>query len=253
MIRTIYYFAVFLSFTFVAFLIFVVLWFVTVLFDRNRVVVHCFSRFWAKTIYRISPWWKIKLEGLENIEKGKSYIILSNHQAMLDIPLLYYLPLDFKWISKKEVYYIPVFGWVLWMHGDIAIERGGVASAKKMMTDADKYLKRGVSVSIFPEGTRTKDGQVHEFHPGAFLMAKKSKVDVLPVVINGTFDAFGPKGGKTRIAAPHTFTIKIMPAMPAAEVAKLRFNEICEKMETTIRTEHQRIAPRFYNNTESPA
>ena len=249
--KRIYYFTVFILFTLVAFVVFVLVWLFTVLFDRNRAMIHRYSRFWAKTIYRLSPWWKVKVEGLENIEKGKSYIILANHQAMLDIPLIYYVPLDFKWVSKKEVYKIPVFGWVLWMHGDVAIERGGAASAKKMITKADALLRRGVSIMMFPEGTRTKDGRVHKFMPGAFLLAKKSKVDLLPVVINGNYDAFGADG-RSGLQAPHTFTVRILPSLHSSEYEDMRFDEISRKMEDTIREEHVKLAPEYYiDNTES--
>ena len=245
--KTLYYSTTFILLTFVVFLGVVLVWLFTMPFDRNRKVLHRYSRLWAKIMYRIAPWWKVEIEGLENIEEGKAYIILSNHQAMLDIPLLYYLPLDFKWVSKKEVYYIPVFGWVLWMHGDVAIERGGAASAKRMITKADAYLRDGVSVIMFPEGTRSKDGRVHKFMPGAFLLAKRSRVDMLPVVINGNFDAFGKRG----IAVPHTFRIKVLPPVKSETYADMRFDKISEKAEEIIRAEHRRMAPQYYKDTQS--
>ena len=240
--KTFYYYTVSILFTSVVFFVFVIIWLFTLPFDRNRKVVHHYSRFWAKVIYGMSPWWKVEVEGLENIEKDKAYIVLSNHQAMLDIPLLYYLPLDFKWVSKKEVYFIPIFGWVLWMHGDVAIERGGAASAKRMINKSDSYLQDGVSVIMFPEGTRSKDGMVHRFMPGAFLLAKKSKTDMLPVVVNGNFDAFGKHG----LAAPHAFKLKVLPPVKREEFEDMSSGEISKKMEEIIRGEHRKMAPQYY-------
>lgn len=247
MFKTIYYVIVFSLFTLILFFGYLVVWALTVLFDKNRVVSHCYSRIWGKMIYKISPWWKVKVEGLENIEKGKSYIVLSNHQSMLDIPLLYVLPFNFKWISKREVYRIPFFGWVLWMHGDIAIERGGAASAKRMMNQCSAMLKRGVSVVMFPEGTRTKSGQVNKFQAGAFLLAKKSKVELLPVAIDGNFDAFSKTEKGLRMTAPHTFTVRILPAMAVADVANMKFDQISDTIHSQILEAHKAMAPQRYN------
>ena len=120
---------------------------------------------------------------------------------MLDVPLMYVLPLNFKWVSKREVMRIPIFGWVLQMHGDIAIERGSSRSARHMMEEADDYLSRGTSVTLFPEGTRTKTGRMGRFKEGAFLMAKSAGVGILPVVHDGNFEV--QNGWKLRM--PHTF------------------------------------------------
>lgn len=249
MFRTIFYLFIFILFTLIIFFGYLVIWVLTVAFDRNRAISHHYSRFWSKMIFKLNPWWKVEVEGLENIDKNKSYLVLSNHQAMLDIPLLYVLPFNFKWVSKKEVYRIPVFGWVLWMHGDIAIERGGAASAKRMMNQCSNMLKRGVSIIMFPEGTRTKDGQVRNFQAGAFLLAKKTKVDILPVVIDGTYDAFrGGKDGKFGISARHIFKVKILKPLPVEEVISMKFTEINDLMQNTIQQEHRIIAPNRYKN-----
>ena len=106
---------------------------------------------------------------------------------MLDIPLMYVLPTTFKWVSKKEVQKMPVFGWVLWMHGDIPVERGSRGSAKQMLERCRQRLSRGTSVIVFPEGTRTKTGEIGRFKDGAFLVAKHAGVGIQPVVIDGTW------------------------------------------------------------------
>lgn len=246
MCKTILYWALFSIFTLAAFFVYVVVWVLTVAFDRDRYVSHVYSRMWAKGIYAMFPLWKVKVTGLENIERGKSYIVLSNHQSMLDIPLLYTLPFNFKWVSKREVYKIPFFGWVLWMHGDVAIDRGGAASAKRMMNQCSALLKRGVSIVMFPEGTRTRTGRVEPFQAGAFLLAKKSKVELLPVVIEGNFDAMHRVNGKLRVSTPHRFEVRILPPMSVEDVASLKFDEISRRIEGVIREEHQRMVPGRY-------
>lgn len=247
MMKTVYYITIFILFSIVAFAVYAVVWLVTLPFDKNKEISHHYSRMWSRGIYGISPWWKIKVEGMEHVKKGHSYVVVSNHQSMLDIPLLYQLPFNFKWVSKQEVFRIPIFGWVLWMHDDIAIKRGGASSAKGMVDKADKMLKRGVSVVIFPEGTRTKTGRVNEFKPGTFIMAKRSKVEILPVVIDGTFNAFkGKDNGKFAIAAPHTFTVKVLPPIPVEAIEDMRFDELSEKLQSHIEKEHRTIAPEYY-------
>lgn len=249
-LKTIYYLTVLTLFTVVIFLFFSIVWLLTLLFDRNRVIVHRVSRFWSKTIYRLGPGWKVRVTGMENVIYGRPYVVVSNHQAMLDIPLLYELPFNFKWVSKREVYKIPIFGWVLWMHGDIGIERGGTASAKAMLTECAKHLKRGVSVIIFPEGTRTETGCVNSFKEGAMMLAQHSGADILPVVIDGTFDAFGRGSGAWGITAPHTFEVRILPPISATEISQTPTRELRDTLNTLMRDTHKAVAPHHYNDNQ---
>ncbi len=242
--KTIYYLTVLSLFTVFIFTVFAAVWLATVLFDRDRVVCHHVSRFWSMMIYRLSPWWCIEVEGIENVVSGRPYVVVSNHQAMLDIPLLYVLPFNFKWVSKREVYRIPVFGWVLWMHGDVAIERGASAAAKAMMQRCEAYLRRGVSIVMFPEGTRTKDGRVGSFKEGAMRLAQESGVEILPVVIDGTYDAFGSGG----IAAPHTFRVRILPALGTEEIGRSSVRELRDRLHGLMAETHREIAPRHYES-----
>ncbi len=235
--QTTCYLIVLALFTVAMFLVFCIAWLLTVPFDPcKRRVIHFLSRCWSKGMYIIHPWWRVRVEGLENIPRGGGpYVVVSNHQAMLDIPLLYALPLNFKWVSKREVYKIPIFGWVLWMHGDVAIERGGASSVKKMFADCNSYLKRGVSVIIFPEGTRTRTGRMGPFKEGALLLARQSNTPLLPVVIDGTYDAF-TKG----MVGPHTFRVRILPPVASADIS-------AEELHRQMIDQHRAIAPQRYS------
>ncbi|MDR2801974.1 MAG: 1-acylglycerol-3-phosphate O-acyltransferase, partial [Prevotellaceae bacterium] len=188
----------------------------TGLFDRNKKILHYYSCFWGLQYCWISPWWHIRMSGLENVKPKKKYVIMANHQSMIDICLLYKIPKPFKWISKKEAARIPFVGWALWLHHDVLISRDR-AGLKKMMKEAQEYLRRNVSITLFPEGTRTKDGQIHDFKEGGFLLAKTTKTAILPVIIEGTFDVLHKNSWLLR--RKQTFHIRILPEIPEEEVA----------------------------------
>lgn len=241
--KSVLYYVVTILFTLAYCVVFMLIFALTVPFDRQRAVLHRASRFWAKAIYAW-PLWRVKVEGREHIEKGVPYVVTVNHQAMLDIPLMYVLPFNFKWVSKREVYRIPIFGMVLWMHGDIAIERGAASSTKKMVHEADEYLRAGTSVIIFPEGTRTKDGRVHRFKEGAFLIAKSAGVGILPCVIEGT----GSLLDGWRLRMPHSFTVRILPPVSAGEVAAGEIKALAAEVNRRTTEAHQALRPDLYGN-----
>lgn len=223
--KSIAYYIAITIFTILFFVPFSLLFVLTVAFDRERALLHHASRLWSKTIFRINPWWRVRVEGLEHIQKGVPYVVITNHQAMLDIPIMYWLPFNFKWVSKREVAKMPIFGWVLRMHGDILIERGATGSAKKMIKDGCGRLRRGTSVIIFPEGTRSRDGHVGRFKEGAFLLAKSASVAILPCIIDGT----GSLNKGWRLAMPHRFSVKILPPISSEVVAQSDIKELTAK------------------------
>lgn len=227
-------------FTKVYFVPFTLLYLVTVPFDRERKALHMASRVWALAIFRLCPGWRIRTEGFDRIDRSRPYVVVVNHQSMLDIPLMYVLPLKFKWVSKKEVLKWPFFGWVLRMHGDITIERGSPRSAKNMMTEAGERLSRGTSIIIFPEGTRSKDGSVGRFREGAFKLAQNAGVDILPVVSEGTGCALD--GWKIR--KPHTLCVKALDVIPAAKVASSDAKSLAAELNESMRIEHEKLRER---------
>lgn len=164
-----------------------VAWLLCFPFDKGRRVVHELSRMMVRIFFFIPPCWRQQVIGREYIDKRKQYIIVMNHNRMLDIPALYYIPLNFRWVSKREVFRLPFFGQLLWLHGDICIDRGRAADAmKQLLRESKRWIGHGASIAIFPEGTRSKDGEIHRFKAGAFVLAKAVGVEILPVVIEGT-------------------------------------------------------------------
>ncbi|WP_303754435.1 1-acyl-sn-glycerol-3-phosphate acyltransferase, partial [uncultured Alistipes sp.] len=162
-------------------------------FQKSRRLVHELSRVLVRIFFFVPPCWRHRVIGMEHIDRRKSYVIVINHRAMIDIPALYFLPLNFRWVSKREVFRIPFFGQFLKIHGDICIDRGRAAEAMEQLLDEGRlWLGRGASVAIFPEGTRSKDGTVHRFKAGAFTLAREAGAEILPVVLDGTASLIRP-------------------------------------------------------------
>lgn len=194
------------------FFVALVVWVLSLPFDRGRKVVHCLNRFVTNIFFAPMPFWSFSVEGIENIDVAKSYVIVMNHTVMMDIPVMYRLPLYFKWVSKREVFYLPVFGQWLALRGDIAIRRGnGAESMAQVIEQGKRVIGWGQSVAIFPEGTRSKDGNIGRFKAGAFNLAKEAGVDILPVVIEGSDCVFSSKSGK--YSWRNKITLRVLPAV----------------------------------------
>ena len=154
-------------------------------FDPARRCIHELSRLLTRIFFCWPKWRKIT-HGVEKIDRKQPYVITINHTSMVDIPMLYRIPLNFRWVSKREVFRIPFFGQMLTLHGDICIDRSSSGAMAKVTTLGKKWLGRGASIAIFPEGTRSKDGEIHRFKSGAFTLAKEAGVPILPVVLHGS-------------------------------------------------------------------
>ena len=194
-------------------------------FDRKRKIVHAQCFWWADAVTALNPYWDVKVSGLENIDSQKTYVVVSNHQSLADIVLMYKTKMQFKWVAKDSLFKIPVLGWNMRIARHIRLSRGDFSSIKKVYREAATWLRQGVSVVFFPEGTRSDDLELGEFQNGAFKLAIKEKVPMLPILIQGTRDAI-PKGSwrfTTRISC----LIKVLPPIDTsaylpADFARLR-------------------------------
>ena len=193
-------------------------------FDKKRVVVHTLSKWITDVIFGLPIFMKREVIGLENIDPRKAYVMVLNHNSMVDIISIYNLPLIFKWVSKKEVYRIPIVGQLLFAHGDIVINRASAKEAMQLVhTRGLEWLKKGASVSIFPEGTRSKDGEIHNFKAGAFILAKDAGVPILPIVLDGT-DTMVHKGWLMNWR--NKITIRILPPVSAEDVVNRDIKDV---------------------------
>ncbi len=216
----------------VFFIIALLIWAVTKPFDKKLVALHIFSSFWGALYLWIMPLWSTTVSGRKNVVKGRTYVIVSNHQSQLDILLAYSLFFPFKWVSKAEVFKIPFIGWNMGLNEYIRIHRGRRDSIRKLMVDCKRTLEEGKTVYFFPEGTRSETGKVGEFKAGAFALAKRLKLPILPIVINGSKNAL-PKNGMS-LKGRHAMKIDILQEIPYETFADKSSDEITVEVRDLI-------------------
>lgn len=223
--------------------LFIIVWTVLVTFVLGSIVIlvsffdskgnmsHKIARLWARSILAVSSI-KVTVKGLSNIDPAASYIYMSNHQSNYDIPvLLGYLPIQFRWLAKAELFKIPIFGRGMRGAGYISIDRSNRRAAFKSLKEAAKIIKSGVSVLIFPEGTRSRDGNIRPFKKGGFVLAVDSGVPIVPVIIHGT-RAIMPKG--RILIKPGNVILEIQKPISTLNYARKTKEDLMEKVRNTI-------------------
>ena len=173
-----------------ALVIFVVTW----PFDRDGRVLHLFSCGWAQLYFWVSPGWSLRIEGRERLPWHGPAVLVSNHQSLGDILVLFGLYRPFKWVSKASNFRLPFLGWNMHLNRYVPLVRGDKESIAKMMARCERWLDRGVPVLIFPEGTRSPDNEMRPFKDGAFRLAHAKGCPLIPMVLTGTGDTL-PKHG----------------------------------------------------------
>jgi 1-acyl-sn-glycerol-3-phosphate acyltransferase len=189
------------------------IWLLTLPFDRNKRILHQYSCFWGSLYTWLNPFWRVKIQGREKIKRGVSYVYCANHQSVMDILIIYRLFLHFKWVSKKENFKVPFFGWNMHLNNYLYLDRSSRSSKIRMMVNGEKLLNQGSSIMIFPEGTRSKDGSIGKFREGAFILAQKTASPVVPVVIRGSGDVF--TDGTILFRKFNSMTIKLLDPVAA--------------------------------------
>jgi 1-acyl-sn-glycerol-3-phosphate acyltransferase len=164
-------------------------WVLTAPFDRGRYAAGRAFRLLGVTSVRLNPLWRFEISGEMIHDPRRPYVAVSNHESYADIFLISHLPWEMKWISKETMFKIPCFGWMMRMAGDIQLRRGERTSVVQAMAAARDRLNKRVSVMIFPEGTRSRDGEMLPFKDGAFRLAIETGAPILPLVVAGTRDA----------------------------------------------------------------
>ena len=206
----------------------VIIWILTVLFDKKLKLLHQFSCFWASSYIFTSPFWHVKIIDRSKIRSSDTYVMVCNHQSMLDIVVLYRLFTHFKWVSKKELFKVPIAGWNMTLNRYVAVDRGNKVSHLKMLRECEANLRNGNSVMIFPEGTRSENGEIRIFKEGAFKIALMAKVPILPIVLNGTSDLLPKHGFVFKIRS--TIKVKILDPIPYDSFKDSSAKELSEKL-----------------------
>jgi 1-acyl-sn-glycerol-3-phosphate acyltransferase len=186
-----------------------VIWLLSAPFDRGRYAVGYLFRQIARVTATLNPLWRFRTAGLMPADPRRPYVVVSNHESFVDILLISHLPWEMKWLSKAELFRIPVMGWLMWIAGDVPVKRGFGPSAVEAMARCRRILARRVSVMIFPEGTRSRTAELLPFKDGAFRLAIDAGVPILPLAVHGTASAlpkhdwrFGQSRAAVRVLEP---------------------------------------------------
>ena len=175
---------------------------------RPRPLLHAYTSIWASHYLSAAPFAGVRVEGRERA-RGLRCVYVVNHQSMVDILAVYASRLPFLWVSKAENFYAPFLGWNMWLNGYVPLKRGHLPSIRRMLRRCEASLRDGASLCVFPEGTRSRDGNLKSFFRGAFWIAVRNNVPIVPIVVDGTFSilakgSFGirPRPVTLRVLAP---------------------------------------------------
>jgi len=193
-------------------------------FDRKRKVAHAQCFWWSSILTSINPYWKVGVSGLEHIDRNATYVIVSNHQSLADIIILYRTRAQFKWVAKDSLFSVPVIGWCLRLAKHIKLERGDFSSIKKVYRQAAEWLRSGMSVLFFPEGTRGMTDEMSKFLNGAFKLAIKEKRPILPIVLSGTGETI-PRGSWVFNTKIHC-TVNVLEPIDTSSFAAADFERL---------------------------
>jgi 1-acyl-sn-glycerol-3-phosphate acyltransferase len=201
----------------------VAVWLVTLPFDRRRVALHLYSSAWAVFYVQVNPLWRLRITGRDRLPWHGPAILVANHASLIDILVLFGLFRPYKWVSKQEIFKVPVIGWNMRLNDYVPLVRGSGASVRRMMEHCDRLLAAGSPVLIFPEGRRSTDGSLQPFKDGAFELAVRHGVPVYPITVTGTGRALPKHGLVLREHVDARVTV-LPPLDPAAfgEVPALR-------------------------------
>jgi 1-acyl-sn-glycerol-3-phosphate acyltransferase len=175
---------------------------------------HALTSVWGGHYLSAAPYAGVEIEGLEHAPKG-SCIFVSNHQSMVDVLAVFATRLSYLWVSKRENFWVPFLGWTMWVNGYVGLRRKHLPSIFKMLRRCEAHLAAGRSLFVFPEGTRSSDGNLIAFYRGAFWMSARYKVPIVPVLIDGTREIL-PK--HQLFISPHRVRVRLLPPIHPSEV-----------------------------------
>ena len=199
------------------------------LFDRR--VRHTIVRLWSAICLKLVA--DVSVQGLERIDTSKPRLYVANHLSAMDIPLVYrYLPFSFRIMAHRLVFRVPIIGWWLRLADAIKIAPDSVALTRKALSEAIATLKSGTSVVIFPEGERAPKGEMLPFKPGAFYVAMKAGVDIVPMAITGAYEAL-PVGSAHLRRAELGFIVG--DPIPVADYTRQNLRELAERVQQAVR------------------
>ena len=201
------------------------------IFDGSGRWQHGCARFWSWLILKTGRI-RVRVEGLENVPRNQSAVFCVNHQSALDIPILFvHLPVRFRFLAKRSLFNLPFLGWHLRRSGHIPVERERPHEAMKSLELAVQRIRSGTPVVLFPEGHRSRDGELRAFKRGPFFLAIKAAVPIVPITLNGTRyvlkpDTYHVRSGKTEMI--------VHPAIPTAGLTLDSADDLCARIQAQI-------------------
>jgi len=198
---------------------FLLVWVCTFWWDRRRVAAHMMGTFWAWHYQSLIPFWNLRLEGRKRIPWNRPVVLVANHRSLIDILALYKLRRPFKWTSKDENFRLPFIGMVLSLTNSVRIKRESLRSGAQFLSQAENEIRKGSSILLFPEGTRSKTSDMRPFKEGAFLLAKKMGCGIIPIVHIGSEKTFDR--GSWVLKGKTTIRIRVLDEIPSEKVETL--------------------------------
>lgn len=211
-----------------------VVWLVTMPFDKGR--------YWTGFVFRrlcvvhqwLNPMWKFRTTGIKVADPRHPYVAVSNHESFVDMLLISHLPFEMKWLSKESILKIPAVGWLMMMAGDIRLVRGNKDSIVAAMAECGRVLDNKITVMLFPEGTRTRDGSLGVFKDGAFRLAIEHQVPILPMVVDGTRTALAAGGWLMNVTEAQ---VKVLEPIPTTGMTSDDIGPLRDRVRTLIADE----------------
>lgn len=196
--------------------------------NRDSPKIEQIIQVWARKFLRIPPV-EIEVEGSEHVDPNQRYVVVSNHVSNFDIPVLFRaVPTPIRFLAKKELYKIPLLGPGMNAAGIVKVDRGGARSTREAInTAAAETYRRGFSLLVFAEGTRSRTGEMADFRTGAVRIARDNEADLLPVVISGSFD-INPPGSK--LVYPGRVRVRILPPVPGANIEPSQIRPVTNQL-----------------------
>jgi 1-acyl-sn-glycerol-3-phosphate acyltransferase len=199
--------------------------------DRSGDLVLALARLWSRVILGV-PGVKLEVKVHTPLEPGRPYVFMPNHASMVDIWAVFVaIPASFRFIAKKQLARIPLFGWAMAAGRFIFIDRQNAASARRTMGEAARRIRSGQSVVIFPEGTRTRDGRLGPFKKGGFHLAMDSGAEIVPVAIKGSREVM-PRGAALIRAG--TVTLEVGAPIPTTGLTSSDREALIQKVRSRV-------------------
>ncbi|MBI3332846.1 MAG: 1-acyl-sn-glycerol-3-phosphate acyltransferase [Candidatus Omnitrophica bacterium] len=207
--------------------------------DPQRRIIHRMAGLWGRGLVAMAPGCRVRLFGEGNIPVGRPVIFMANHQSYADIPVLYFLNgQQFKWMADTALFQIPFFGWAMRMAGYVPVRRGDARSGLRSLEEAKGWLKRGIPIFVFPEGTRSHTGALGRFQTGGFRLAVTTQTPIVPVVLIGTRRLL-PRGGWVfRLGARPQIHLLPPIAPPSSDPRQVR--PLARKVRAEMRSVYRR-------------